>query len=289
MKNQAQPLVWVVTRNHNNYPMTSKFISEIKKIDYPNYHVHIVDDGSHDRSIEKLKRRHIDIGVTRTNKYVEYCRSLNLGIKKALENKADYVFLVNNDTRNFSKDYLNKMINAFTNGIGMVGSCCYNYDGKTLWKGEAKDKWGIPMEIPTSGYIIKREVFEKIGLLDENLVRYFEDLDFIIRLRNAGFQTKAINTVSYEHLCQGTSGKQVFVPNYYRIRNLIWFMRRYRYDQPRIWMVKVFLHNIYNHFIREMRWYKQGENQKFIASIWAIFLGAMNGLFMRWKPETGVD
>lgn len=278
------PKVCIVMRNHNAFHLTSVALGSLFSMTYENFNVIVVNDGTTDDSAERCKELFPEIIVLESKKYIEYCKGLNLGIRYALDDGADYIFLVNNDTKEFSKDYLEKIISRFEtdSSIGLVGSQVYNYDGKNLWSGIAKDKLGIPMETPTEGFIVKKEVFEKIGLLDEKLVRYFEDIDFIIRLRRAGYLTSSVEDVLFHHLCNGTSSKQAFIPNYYRPRNLLWFMKRYCTEKPFSWKIKKYIVYSKANFLRIKKFIVKFQLMKAMVALAAFIFGTAVGLLTKW-------
>ena len=280
-----QPLFYIIMRNHNAFHLTSESLSSLKQLTYPNYHIIVVDDGSTDDSAAKIEGHFPDITVIRTGRYLEYCKSFNVGVRKALEDGAEYVFLVNNDTKDFSPNYVEEIVKAFESNekIGLAGSCVYDYSGRPLWQGTAKNKLGVPMETPTEGFVVKREVFEKIGLLNERLVRYFEDLDFIIRLRKAGYETRSVTTVSFAHLCGGTSKKQKFIPNYYRVRNVTLFLKRYCKDKSFRWKTTKFLACLRVHTDRLEKSLRQGNLKAFTQVGGSIVLGFIAGLILPWR------
>lgn len=284
------PLVYIVMRNHNTFPLTYECLQSLRKLTYPNYHILVVDDGSRDDSADRIVHTFPEVSVIRTEKYLEYCKSLNLGIRQALRNNAKYVFLVNNDTKDFSTNYLEEIVRTFKQNdkVGLVGSWCFDYNGKLRWQGKAKNKLGVAMETPTEGFIIKREVFETIGLLNERLVRYFEDLDFIVRLREAGFYTTAVSTVSFAHLGGGTSSKQTFIPNYYRVRNLILFMRKHCTDKSLKWKIKTFHTYLRVHIDRLKESLRKGDFKAFIKISGSIAIGLVIGFIISWNDENGL-
>ena len=55
MNKKNNPLFTIVTRNHNRYLLTKTFIEEVEKIQYDNKNIIVVDDGSTDGSVKKLK------------------------------------------------------------------------------------------------------------------------------------------------------------------------------------------------------------------------------------------
>lgn len=284
---QDQPLVYIVMRNHNSFSLTAECLQSLRNLTYPDYRVLVVDDGSNDDSADRIGASFPEVSVVRTGKYLEYCKSLNVGTREALRNGAQYVFLVNNDTKDFSPNYLEEIVAAFeqSDRVGLVGSWCYDYNGKLRWQGVAKEKLGVPMETPTEGFVVKREAFETIGLLNERLVRYFEDLDFIIRLRKAGYETCAVSSVSFAHLGGGISSKQAFIPNYYRVRNLVMFMRKHCADKSFKWRVNKFSSYLQAHTDRLKQCLKRGDFKSFIKISSSIALGFVGGFLTAWKDE----
>ena len=81
MQNE-KPLFVIITRNHNRYLLTCEFIESIEKIYYENKKIIIVDDGSTDNSGARIKKKYKErVEVIFTNKYIEYCKGLNFGIR----------------------------------------------------------------------------------------------------------------------------------------------------------------------------------------------------------------
>ena len=96
-----------VIRHHNSLDLTSECVKSLNKI-HLNKMIYIVEDGSTDESENKLAnlKSKIPLKILSTNgKHLEYCRALNVGIRKALKDKFDYIFVVNTDTKNFSVNY----------------------------------------------------------------------------------------------------------------------------------------------------------------------------------------
>ncbi|MDY6895442.1 MAG: glycosyltransferase family 2 protein [Thermotogota bacterium] len=284
------PLVYIVSANYNNFDLTSGLINSLNGLTYPNYRILIVDDYSTDGSGDKLYKTFPGVSLIKNEKNLNYCKSFNNGFREALKNGAEYVFIVNNDTSDFSPDYLEEILKAFNENasVGMVGTWCYDYDGGIRCDGTAKDRFGVPMETPTEGYIIKREVFEKIGLFDENLVIYYEDLDFIVRLRKAGYKTKTISSVSFAHLGGATVSKIPFKRNYYRVRNGIWFIRRYCKGKPFGWKIMQYAIAIEPHIQRLVKSFIHLELKNFVIIGFAIVMGLGAGFITNWKPEVTI-
>jgi GT2 family glycosyltransferase len=273
------PLVYIILLNYNNYNLTYECISSLKRLSYSNYRILVVDDSPFDTTIERLSVDFPDVKLIQNKKNLNYCISFNVGIRAALEKDAQFIFLVNNDTKNFSTNYIEQIIYTFNENprIGLVGSRCYDYDGGVRLGDKPSIRFGIDFNVPTEGYVIKREVFDKIGLLNENLVIYFEDLDFIFRMKRAGYITKPNLSISFDHLGGGAVSKKVFSSNYYRIRNSILMTRKYCGEYSIKWQIKEIKGNLGVHFRKLLSLTKNGQILLSFKTIFAIILGVSAG------------
>ena len=115
-------LVYIIILNYNNWPDTLKCLQSIKKIDYPNYKIILVDNNS----AQKAEIFDPDIYIIYNSKNLGFAGGNNIGIKYALENKADYILLLNNDTI-VSKDFLTKLVTEANRDlrIGILGPKIY--------------------------------------------------------------------------------------------------------------------------------------------------------------------
>lgn len=286
MSPNSYPLVYIITRNHNGFELTSECIESLLKMKYPNFKILVVDDGSSDDSCYRLSSKYPMVEFMKLDRYYEYCKALNYGMISAIDNKADYVFLVNNDTKDFSDNYLDEMIKCFTEDekIGIAGSKVFDYTGRCIH--DCKSKYPlriVMMNIPTEGYVIKVDVILKIGKLDERLVRYFEDVDFLARLNKAGFISRCVSSVSFKHLCGGTSKKQPFIQNYYRVRNIIWMIREYHKDKSFLQRFKLFSYPMKVHIVRIYMLFMKLQFEKGFKVTYAVTLGLLHGWLKRWK------
>ena len=147
------------------------------------------------------------------------------------------------------------------------------------------NKLGVDLVTPTEGYIIPSKIFKKIGIFDESLVRYFEDLDLIIRMKEYGFKTVADKSISFEHLGGGTTKNMPFVRNFYRVRNLIWFIRRYLKDEKLILKFIYFRGYMKNHYYNLINPLKKFQLLHATKVALSILLGIFLGLIVSWKPK----
>src|SRR5215469_3218327 len=98
-----QPRVAIVLLNWNGCEDTLECIRSLRRMEYRNWHAVIVDNGSSDGSVEHPRRACPEVSVLETHRNLGFAAGNNVGIRFALENGADYVFVLNNDTTVFPK------------------------------------------------------------------------------------------------------------------------------------------------------------------------------------------
>lgn len=275
-----EPLIYIVTLNYNNTQLTIDCLNSFNELSYKNVKILVVDDCSTDRSINNITTLFPKVELIINERNINYCKSFNVGIRHALDNGAEYIFLINNDTKEFSKNYLEEIMKTFRgdSSLGMVGSRCLDYDGKERRGEKASMRFGLEMAVPTEGYVIKREVFETVGLFNEWLVIYFEDLDYIARLSKSGFKTAINTSVSFAHLGGGTTSKVVFKANYYRVRNMILFTKRYCKNRPAVVNLNEIKGNLGVHYRRMVAFIRRKDLINTIKVFSAVVLGVIVAL-----------
>lgn len=179
------------------------------------------------RSVKKLKGVYEVVVVDNNKKNLGFAGGMNLGLKYALKNGAAEVILLNQDTV-VPPDLVGKLVNNGADIVSPVlyfkrdGQDIYDFGGKINWwtgrtshlesfqKASSCQSKGRPYKDSPKGpvdyvsgccLLIKKEVFEKIGLFDERFFLYYEDVDFCLRARKAGFEIGVeTSTVVYHHL-----------------------------------------------------------------------------------------
>ena len=221
MKSSKFPLVCIVIVNWNGGEMIKKCISSLKMTDYPNYKLIVVDNGSTDNSIEKLKKIFPKMEVIMLNDNYGCSPGRNVAFHQLMKNKSiNYICLMDSDIITVQKDWLTLQIKELekNKSYGISGGKLVFPDNrlqvlvrKDRANFEEKDKgqydfiketdavWGACM-------IIKRKVIEKIGLLDENFFYGPDDVDYCFRAKKAGFNviynglSKSVHIGSYSGL-----------------------------------------------------------------------------------------
>lgn len=123
----------IVILNYLNYQDTIECVNSILENQYSINGVVIVDNGSDNESYDVLTDKYENeknIYCLKSNKNLGFAKGNNLGIQFAREQlKSKFVLVVNNDTIFTDSEYVNKMVGAWKEDIGVVGSNVRLIDG----------------------------------------------------------------------------------------------------------------------------------------------------------------
>jgi len=223
-------------------------VASVRKLTYPNIHIVIVDNGSTDDSVAILKQNYPEVRVIVNATNLGFAAGNNIGIRYALSRGADYVLLLNNDTI-VAPDMLENMVAAgeAVPQIGILAPKIYYYKTQKLWRAggrrrkltlgatdtgigrEDDKKYNIPREIDYafgSGMLIKREVFEQVGLFDEGYFMYYEDCDLCIRAQKRGYSLFYVPTAHMWHKVAASTGRNSPAQKYHRARSSVRFFAK---------------------------------------------------------------
>lgn len=227
----------VVTVNFNNAEATIKMLKSLADQLNAHFNVFVVDNGSDDSDFAVLKdyaeSHQNSLQLLRSEENLGFSGGCNLGVKKALEIGSEWVILLNNDTL-ADKGFITHLSSILEPKEGVVGVPLDEggdtaYCGKIEWLKPALKhvysvKSGEDFYAIGGAVAIRREVFEKIGFLDEKYFLYFEDADFSIKARNAGFELKFLQEPAIRHQVS-SSTKKLGSPTLlrYHYRNALYF------------------------------------------------------------------
>jgi GT2 family glycosyltransferase len=204
----STPKVACILVNWNGWQDTVDCLDALKLNDYPNLKIIVVDNGSTNDSVSRIRAAHPDILLLESSKNLGFAGGNNIGMRYALSDKAEYVWLLNNDTKP-AQDSLSTLIaKALTDPkIAAVASVCYYADNPSVvqvWAGAKVNLWiGYARNFtePQSdqsldslygaSMLITRPALEQVGLLDEGFFHYWEETEFSVRLRKAGWRLAA--------------------------------------------------------------------------------------------------
>jgi len=264
------PKVYIIILNWNRLNDTIECIESINKLRYENYEIIVVDNGSKEISPDIIKDKYRDIILIKNKENLGFAEGNNVGIRFALSKDADYIWLLNNDTV-VDQNALTSMVETGENvpECGILGSKIYYYDKPgIIWFAGATISWTEAVsnhigqnQIDHAEYdsiremervtgcsmLVKREVCERIGLMDEKLFLYAEELDWCVRARMAGYKILYIpNSKIYHKISLSTKEKYGIIFNYFNTRNFLYVIRKNMFFPKReYYLINALFHRIF--------------------------------------------
>ncbi|OFW89151.1 MAG: hypothetical protein A3D75_01655 [Candidatus Levybacteria bacterium RIFCSPHIGHO2_02_FULL_37_18] len=248
-----EKLVSIVIPVYNRKEELIDCLNSLKKIDYKNIEIIVVDNASTDETFEALKQDFSEVKIIRNEKNLMAVPARNQGLR---ESKGEYILFLDSDNK-VAHDFLSEMMKLTESDdkIGFVGPKMYFaneprkiwYAGadinlltsKTTYLGINKIDNGQFDQIRETGHIpncflVKRKVIEEIGELDESYVMSYGEADFAERAKRAGFKIIFCPTARIWHNEKASIRGLIFrSPKraYYFARNRVLFMKKF---SPRI-------------------------------------------------------
>jgi hypothetical protein len=210
----------------------------------------VVDNGSGDGSEARLRAALPGAGILQAGANLGFAGGANLGIGAALAAGADLVFLANSDVE-VAPGCLGSLEAALRArpDLGIVGPSVLTRDdpgivetqgasfspltGRMRHRGagrrvDEREREACRVVDAVSGcaMLVRREVFERIGLLADDYFFSFEDLDFCLRARCAGFRSGWVGAAAACHGGSRTIGPASPRRLYFAARNHLLLARR---------------------------------------------------------------
>ena len=245
------PLIKIIILNWNNAPDTLECLKSVFQLSYDNFQVLVVDNGSEDDSVARIRSSYPDVEILETGSNLGYAEGNNIGIRQAMQAKTDYIFVLNNDTL-VASNMLTELV-EFAEArpeVGMVGPLMYCTDpadtlfstgGFIDWRnGETRNRSmfqpqsaGKNSEQPESvhyiagcGVLVRRGLIEIAGVLDTEYYLNFEDVEWGVRAWRYGFEVWYVPQAIMWHKISATLGQASPANTYYMTRNALLFFWR---------------------------------------------------------------
>lgn len=222
----VSPPVTCIILNWNGWQDTIDCLDALKQCTYPNLSTVVVDNGSTNDSVARIRASHPDTLLLESGQNLGFAGGNNIGIRHAIAHGAEYIWLLNNDTRAVADALTALVAKALTDDrIGAVGSVCYYADSPStveawggarvnLWIGYGRnstrpheDDWFHSLN--GTSILISTAALKDAGLLDEGFFLYWEDTEFCLRLRRKGWKIAAAPDSRIEHKVHGSTAGNI--------------------------------------------------------------------------------
>ncbi|MCI6690960.1 MAG: glycosyltransferase [Clostridium sp.] len=230
------------------YNTDENIINVIDSLEKQVSQIIIVDNGSNDKTkniLNKfLKTENIDIIYNYDNYGI--AKALNIGIKRALEYKSDWILTLDHDSI-LDKDMISKMLNFYNNlldeekkKVGILAPEILDVSiNRSYYNIEENISYKKVEHVIQSGSLIKASIFKDIGFFNEKLFIYYVDTEFCFNVRKHRYEIFMVKEAILFHE-EGKKERRIFCgleftydnysnqAIYYISRNSIYMFRKYK-------------------------------------------------------------
>lgn len=268
--------VFILVLNWNGKAYTLSCLDTLEDLEYGNCETIVIDNGSTDGSEEAIRTLYPAVKVIQNGRNLGYSEGNNRGIQFALEHGADYIFLINNDTR-IQKNCVTELVKRAEENpnFGILGPVAFDYE---TGKEPLDSGFQIDLEVSEHGsifksingerilnqanavvevdfvqgdaFFIKRAVFEKVGTFDSRFFLLHEEADLCVRAKNAGFSVGVVKNAAFQRMASPTIGVNTPLRSYYSTRNTFLFVSKHSPASKRERNIK--------QTVRRIKWNIQG-------------------------------
>lgn len=248
----SQPLLFVIVLTNNRPDDTLACLESLHNSDYQNMKVILLENLSMADAPEPLQHHIPNVQTIRLYENLGYAGNNNIGIQAALEQGADWIFVLNDDTV-FEPSCLSALIEVAESDpqIGILGPMVYHFDepqviqtaGGMLGQSWMIRHWGQDQQdcgqfdsvrdvewISGCAILVRRALVEEIGMLDPDYFLYWEEVEWCVRARKAGWRICHVPQAKLWH--KGVKQYRDYQPKpyvtYYVTRNHLYTLRKHR-------------------------------------------------------------
>lgn len=243
-----QPDIHIVVLNWNGLDDTRDCLVSIRNTGYPALKVWVVDNASENDEGTIIQNEFPEVGVLKQTENIGFCGGCNVGMKKALEENADYIMLLNNDAL-LTPGIFEKLIDSYKTlkSPGAISPAILHYpETQKVWFSEAK--WEIRWKSGEAEFrlsynenyedvknkqpyqtefacgcclFVSTNVIKEVGLFDERYFAFYDEAEWCARMKRKGYPSYLIPGAFMYHKVGGSTPNLVMT--YLLSRNrLLW-------------------------------------------------------------------
>lgn len=235
------PNVGIVISNYNGWQDTVRCLESLQKQTCRDFEIILLDDASTNDSVQRLQQHLTDNTVfLPQQENTGFAAVNNVGMRRALADGCQWVLLLNNDTV-AAPDFVETLLRETPAGAVSCPKMLFLDPPDEIWfaggeldraTGKVKHLGGHEKDGPAYAekkqvsfitfccVLLPRQVIERVGFLDETLFMYCEDVDYCIRLADAGVPMWFLPDARIWHKAGGSAGGMLSV--YYITRNTLY-------------------------------------------------------------------
>lgn len=243
------PRVLAVVLTYNGWRDTRDCLIALTRSTYPNLEILVVDNASTDGTVDKVKELFPQVRVLPNGRNLGFAEGNNVGLRAALDQKASYAFLLNNDAL-VAEDCIAELVHVAESqpGGALFGPMVYHADEPDILQsagGELTRRWQFlhrgQNERDTGQFkssdqvawltgcalLVRCSALRDFGLLDPSFFMYAEEADWCLQARAKGYEIWFVPEGCVWH--RGVQrnyqpGPQV---TYYSVRNELYILQKH--------------------------------------------------------------
>lgn len=246
----SDPTVITIILNTNRRADTLAALASLAQTTYPRHRVIVLDNASTDGSVEAIRAAYPQVTVIELTENRGYAGNNNVGIRAALDQGADWVFVLNEDTI-VDPNCLRALVDVGERApeIGIVGPMVYHMDEPAViqsaggvlgpdWSSRhlgqnEPDRGQYPAPhavdwISGCAILVRRAVIEQVGMLDERFFYYWEETEWCLRARRTGWRIVHVPQAKLWHKGVQRDYRPSPTVTYYHTRNRFLMMAKHR-------------------------------------------------------------
>jgi len=196
--------------NYNGGPALARCLDALRRSDFGERPVLLVDNASRDDSAEVAAKRP-GVELVRSARNLGFAAGANLGLKRLLAQQAEAVLLINPDTE-VAPGFFAPLERALADGASLAGpKLLLPGAPPRIWSAGGRVTFGLNLALleghrerdrgqhdeprdvtflPATTWLVRRKLFEEVGLFDEAFFCYVEDVDFCVRAHARGHRIR---------------------------------------------------------------------------------------------------
>jgi GT2 family glycosyltransferase len=251
------PLIITVILNTNRRKDTLECLASLHESTYSNHKIILLDNHSTDGSQQAIRELYPEVQLIELDENLGYAGNNNVGIAAALEQEADWVFILNEDTIVDPSCLANLIkVGESDPAIGIVGPMVYHHDepgviqsaGGMLgqkWEsihlgknepdlGQYKEPHSVEW-ISGCAILVRGAVIEQIGMLDPKFFYYWEETEWCLRTSEVGWRIVHVPQAQIWHKGVQRDYHPSPTVTYYSTRNRLLMLAKH-HASLRIWL-----------------------------------------------------
>jgi GT2 family glycosyltransferase len=258
----SRPVVCCVVLNTNRREDTLACLRSIRDGDYPRTRALVLDNASTDGSVEAIRAGFPEVQVVELAENLGYAGNNNVGIREAMRLGADWVLILNEDAV-LAPDAISRLVEVGGGdaSCGFVGPVVYHSNepqriqsaggfldrswrsGHRAQNQFDRGQFTVPHEsewVSGCAIMVRREVVEQTGMLDERFYYYWEETEWCLRARRAGWRIWIAPQAKAWHKGVQSDYRPGPDVTYYWARNWLLMLSKHR-APARAWLAAMIL------------------------------------------------